>query len=158
MAVVGVAQVTPGADELVVETEIAVDVIVSADTALAPGMLVDPDLLAARVLGAGLSRLIVPRNLASGRNSTALQDTTTVGGTAFGRGAQANTFGGLNSNNARGFGSLATQSTTTLGGQAFGRAPILAPVPVQASQDTRFGSHSCAVLPVKASSSVISML
>ena len=47
--------------------------------------------------------------------------TTTVGGTAFGRGAQASTFGGLNSNDARGFGSLATQSTTTLGGQAFGR-------------------------------------
>lgn len=67
VAVVGVAQVTPGADELVVETEIAVDVIVSAETALAPGALVDPDLLAARVLGAGLSRLIVPRNLASGR-------------------------------------------------------------------------------------------
>ncbi|WP_457442292.1 hypothetical protein [Roseateles sp. P5_E4] len=67
VAVVGVAQITPGAEELVVETEIAVDIVVSADTTLAPGALVDPDLLADRPLGAGLSRLIVPRNLASGR-------------------------------------------------------------------------------------------
>lgn len=67
LAVVGVAQLTPGAEELVVETEIAVDIVVSADITLAPGALVDPDLLAARPLGAGLSRLIVPRNLASGR-------------------------------------------------------------------------------------------
>lgn len=67
VAVVGVAQVTPGAQELVVETEIAVEVVVSADTALGPGALVDPDTLAARPLGAGLSRLTVARNLASGR-------------------------------------------------------------------------------------------
>jgi hypothetical protein len=67
VAVVGVAQITPGAEELVVETEIAVDIVVSADTTLPPGTLVDPDLLATRPLGAGLSRLIVPRNLASGR-------------------------------------------------------------------------------------------
>ena len=67
VAVVGVAQVTPGADELVVETEIAVEVVISADTALAPGALVDPDLLAARAAGGSLSRLTAPRNLASGR-------------------------------------------------------------------------------------------
>ncbi|MGM9480231.1 hypothetical protein ACS5PN_03460 [Roseateles sp. NT4] len=67
VAVVGVAQVTPGADELVVETEIAVEIVISADTALAPGALVDPDLLAARAPGAGLSRLTATRNLASGR-------------------------------------------------------------------------------------------
>lgn len=67
VAVVGVAQVTPGADELVVETEIAVEVVVSADTALPPGALVDPDLLAARAPGAGLSRLVAPRSLATGR-------------------------------------------------------------------------------------------
>jgi len=67
VAVVGVAQVTPGAHELVVETEIAVEVVVSADTALGPGALVDPDALAARPPGAGLSRLSVARNLASGR-------------------------------------------------------------------------------------------
>ena len=43
------------------------EVVVSADTALGPGALVDPDLLAARAPGAGLSRLSVPGNLASGR-------------------------------------------------------------------------------------------
>jgi hypothetical protein len=67
VAVVGVAQLTPGADELVVEREIAVEIVVSVDTALAPGAIVDPDLLAARDEGAGLSRLVVPRSLASGR-------------------------------------------------------------------------------------------
>lgn len=67
VAVVGIAQVTPGDGELVVETEIAVDIVISADTALAPGALVDPDQLAARAAGPGLSRLTAPRRLASGR-------------------------------------------------------------------------------------------
>ena len=43
-------------------------------------------------------------------------------------------------------------------GQAFGLVPALAPVPEQASQVTDVGMRICAVLPTKASSSVISML
>ena len=43
-------------------------------------------------------------------------------------------------------------------GQVFGLVPALAPVPEQASQVTDVGMRTCAVLPAKASSSVISML
>ena len=42
--------------------------------------------------------------------------------------------------------------------QVFGLVPALAPVPEQASQVTEVGMRTCAVLPSKASSSVISML
>ena len=42
--------------------------------------------------------------------------------------------------------------------QVFGLVPALAPEPEQASQVTEVGSRTCAVLPAKASSSVISML
>ena len=59
------------------------------------------------------------RNVAAGAFSFAGQDTTTVGGTALGRG-RVITNGGGNLNVARGFASTATQSTTTLGGTAFG--------------------------------------
>ena len=67
VAVVGVAQVTPGADELVVEREIATEIVVSFDAAAPAGGLVDPDLLAERAASAELVRLVVPRNLATGR-------------------------------------------------------------------------------------------
>ena len=43
-------------------------------------------------------------------------------------------------------------------GQVLGLEPFLAPVPSQDSQVTEVGSFSVAVLPVKASSSVISIL
>ena len=43
-------------------------------------------------------------------------------------------------------------------GQVLGLEPALAPVPAQASQVTEVGIFSVAVLPRKASSSVISML
>ena len=43
-------------------------------------------------------------------------------------------------------------------GQAFGLEPALAPVPEQASQATEVGMRTCAVLPAKASSRLISML
>ena len=42
--------------------------------------------------------------------------------------------------------------------QVFGLVPALAPVPEQASQVTEVGMRTCAVLPAKASSSVISIL
>jgi hypothetical protein len=70
VAVVGVAQVRPGLDALVVEREIAVEVVVSIDTALAPGALVDPDALADAPDGPGIARLVVPRAIASGRVET----------------------------------------------------------------------------------------
>ena len=43
-------------------------------------------------------------------------------------------------------------------GQVEGWVPALAPLPVQASQVTLVGTRICAVLPAKASGSVISML
>ena len=43
-------------------------------------------------------------------------------------------------------------------GQVDGLVPALAPVPVQVSQVTLVGTRICAVLPAKASGSVISML
>jgi len=43
-------------------------------------------------------------------------------------------------------------------GQVFGLVPALAPVPEQASHDTEVGMRTCAVLPAKASSRLISML
>src|SRR3954466_4237065 len=55
------------------------------------------------------------RNVASGAYSFAGQDTTTVGGTAYGHG-RAITNGGYNNNLAKGYGSTATQSALTLGG------------------------------------------
>jgi hypothetical protein len=70
VAVVGVAQVRPGLDELVVEREIAVEIVVSVDTGLAAGALVDPDVLAEVAdppLGLGIARLTVARTIASGR-------------------------------------------------------------------------------------------
>src|SRR5918994_202073 len=60
-------------------------------------------------------------NTASGRFSSAFQDTTTVGGQAVGRGARAVTLGGLNSNRATGAHSLADQQVSTVGGLAQGR-------------------------------------
>lgn len=73
VAVVGVAQVRPGLDELVVEREIPVEIVVSVDTGLAPGALVDPDVLAEVAdppLGLGIARLTVARTMASGRIET----------------------------------------------------------------------------------------
>ena len=43
-------------------------------------------------------------------------------------------------------------------GQVVGLVPALAPVPEQVSQETLVGTRICAVLPAKASASVISML
>jgi len=73
VAVVGVAQVRPGQDELVVEREIPVEIVVSVDTGLAAGGLVDPDVLADMAdppLGLGIARLTVARTMASGRIET----------------------------------------------------------------------------------------
>lgn len=70
VAVVGVAQVTPGAGDLVVEREIATEIVITVDTTLAPGALVDPDLIADAPEGAGIARLVVARAIASGRIET----------------------------------------------------------------------------------------
>lgn len=67
VAVVGVAQITPGEGDIVVEREIAAEIVVTVDTALVPGALVDPDALAAAKEGVGIGRLIVARAIASGR-------------------------------------------------------------------------------------------
>ena len=68
VAVVGVAQVTPGLHELVVEREIATEVVVSFDTGADAVAVIDPDALAERADGSpGLARLVVPRSLATGR-------------------------------------------------------------------------------------------
>jgi hypothetical protein len=56
-------------------------------------------------------------NLARGFGSTATQSTTTLGGTAFGRGTSI-TNGGFNSNLAAGKFSSADQQVVTLGGTA----------------------------------------
>ena len=57
-------------------------------------------------------------NVAKGFGSFAGQSVTTVGGTAFGKGAVANTFGGLNTNLAAGKFSSAQQDVLTVGGTA----------------------------------------
>jgi hypothetical protein len=71
VAVVGVAQVTPGVGELVVETEIDTTVNVHFDPNAPAGVLIDPDVLAADNT---VLRKLVNQKLASGRTDTLVID------------------------------------------------------------------------------------